>query len=390
LLCTAQFVAVLDANALLVALPLIGRELSLSGGALQWVITGYGVVYAGCLLAAGRTADAWGRRRVFMAGLGLFTAASLTCGAAPSAEVLIGARVVQGLGAALLAPAALAMLPEGDRPVAIWTATAAIGGASGLLFGGVLAGALGWRWIFLINVPVGLVALALAQRLLRESRGEEVAPAWRGPLTATVGLAALVFGLAEHHWPIAAIALVALVLLGRRPVTPAVLGAVLTAALLTAATSGGAVLATLHLQDDLDLNPLQAGLRLLPLSIAVVAGSTVAGRRPIPIPAGLALVAAGSALAPLDLTAWAVLAGFGLGSASVAATRLGMRDAREPGTVAGLLSTAAQVGTAIGVAALVGLPDQGFALAAALTAAGAGLARWTPRGVLRRLESAPR
>src|SRR5690349_1496351 len=188
LLCTAQFVAVLDANALLVALPLIGRDLHLAGGALQWVITGYVVVYAGCLLAAGRIADAWGRRRVFMAGIGLFTAASLACGLAPSAEVLIAARVVQGLGAALLAPAALAMLPKGDRPVAVWTATAAIGGASGLLFGGVLAGALGWRWIFLINVPVGIAAVSLSPRLLHERRGHCEKLAWRGPLAATLGL----------------------------------------------------------------------------------------------------------------------------------------------------------------------------------------------------------
>jgi MFS family permease len=383
-------VAVLDANALLVALPLIGRDLDLAGGALQWVITGYVVVYAGCLLAAGRVADAWGRRRVFMAGIGLFTLASLICGLAPTAPVLIGARVIQGLGAALLAPAALAMLPQGDRPVALWTATAAIGGASGLLFGGVLAGALGWRWIFLLNVPVGLAAVALAPRLLHESRGAVASIAWRRPLAATLGLAALVFALAEHHWPLVAIALVPLAVLARHPVRPAVAGAVLTAALLTAATSGGAVLATLHLQDDLHLNPLQAGLRLLPLSIAVVLGSVVAGRRPLPISAGLALVAIGCAVAPVELTLWAVLAGFGLGSASVAATRLGMKDAEEPGTVAGVLSTAAQVGTAIGVATLVGVPDAGFLLAAALTAAGAGLARWTPHGVPSRLESAPR
>src|SRR3954466_16426547 len=108
-LCTAQFVAVLDVNALIVALPLIGRDLELAGDGLQWVVTGYVVVYAGCLLAAGRIADAVGRKRVFTAGLGLFTAASLGCALAPTAEVLIGARALQGLGAALLAPAALAL-----------------------------------------------------------------------------------------------------------------------------------------------------------------------------------------------------------------------------------------------------------------------------------------
>src|SRR4051812_46539512 len=164
-LCTAQFVAVLDVNALIVALPLIGRDLDLAGGALQWVVTGYVVVYAGCLLAAGRIADALGRRRIFLAGLATFTLASLTCAVAPNATTLIGARALQGLGAAMLAPAALALLPKDG--VAVWTATAAVGGASGLMVGGLLAGSLGWRWVFLINVPIGLATLALAPRVLR-------------------------------------------------------------------------------------------------------------------------------------------------------------------------------------------------------------------------------
>ena len=127
LLCTAQFVDVLDVNAVIVALPVIGRDLGLAGGALQWVVTAYVLVFAGCLLAAGRIADALGRRRVFVVGLGLFTAASLACGLAPAAEVLVLARAVQGLGAALTLPAALAMLVDAlaagelrERAVAAW------------------------------------------------------------------------------------------------------------------------------------------------------------------------------------------------------------------------------------------------------------------------------
>jgi MFS family permease len=163
LLCTAQFVGVLDVNAVVVALPVIGRDLGLGGGALQWVVTAYVLVFAGCLLAAGRMADALGRRRIFVVGLGVFTAASLACGLAPAAEVLILARAVQGLGAALIAPAALAMLvdafPEGplrDRAVAVWTAVAALGGATGLLLGGLIAGGPGWRWCSWSTSPSAL------------------------------------------------------------------------------------------------------------------------------------------------------------------------------------------------------------------------------------------
>src|SRR4051812_27738119 len=177
LLCAAQFVTVLDVNAVVIALPPLGRDLGLSGGALQWVVTAYALTYAGCLLAGGRLADSLGRRRVFAVGLTLFTTASLACGIAPSAAALILARAVQGGAAALVAPAALAMLVdaseagrERERAVAVWTAVAAVGGSCGLLLGGAIAGAIGWRWMFLINVPVGVAALALTPRVLTESR----------------------------------------------------------------------------------------------------------------------------------------------------------------------------------------------------------------------------
>src|SRR4051794_33981181 len=148
---------------------------------LQWVVTAYVLVFAGCLLAAGRAADAFGRRRVFASGVALFTVASLACGLAPSAAWLVGARAVQGLGAALTAPAALAMVVdafargrERDRAVAIWTAAAAIAGAAGLVLGGLIVSAAGWRWIFFINVPVGAAALVAVPRVraVRARRGE--------------------------------------------------------------------------------------------------------------------------------------------------------------------------------------------------------------------------
>ena len=426
LLCTAQFVDVLDVNAVIVALPVIGRDLDLSGGALQWVVTAYVLVFAGCLLIAGRLADAFGRRRVFVAGLGLFTAASLACGLAPAAEALVAARGAQGLGAALTAPAALAMIidafPAGrerERGVAAWTGVAAVGGAAGLVLGGVIAGELGWRWIFLLNVPVGLAALALTPRLLDESRAEQRPSSLDlpGALAATGGLGLLVLALAlaEQAGPLAPATLVALagaalllVALAVRErtaahplVPPALLrnrplaAALLAAALLTATTSGGGILATLHLQDVLALSPAGAGLLLLPLSLAVVAGSTGAARMrgsaPAVIAGGVALIAAGSAVAAASLTAtsgragviaWGVLAGLGLGAASVAATTLGASAVREGdrGTAAGLLNTSAQVGTAVGVAAFIliaGTTDAaaghrlGYAAAAVLAVLGA-------------------
>jgi EmrB/QacA subfamily drug resistance transporter len=414
LLCTAQFVDVLDVNAVLVALPVIGRDLGLSGGGLQWVVTAYVLVFAGFLLLAGRLADAVGRRRVFTAGLGLFTLASLACGVAPSPETLVAARAVQGLGAALTAPAALAMIvdafPAGaarERAVAAWTAVAAVGGAAGLVLGGLIAGGPGWRWIFLINVPVGLAALALTPRLLTESRAATDRPGGLdlpGACAATGGLGLLVLALAqgEQDGPLAPITLVALAgaaalltaLLVREraaadPLVPSklmatrpLIVAIVVAAVLTATTSGGGVLATLLLQDALALSPAAAALHLLPLSVSVVAGSAIASRLPSTsrptIVAGLALVAAGSVVAAASQTAtgivvWAILAGLGLGAASVAATTLGVSAVGEDhrATAAGLLSTAAQVGTAFGVATLLLLADRrlGFVVAAALAVA---------------------
>jgi MFS family permease len=398
LLCTAQLINVLDVNAVLVALPVIGRDLGLAGGALQWVVTAYVLVFAGCLLVAGRLADLLGRRRVFGAGVALFTAASLGCGVAWSPEVLVLARGAQGLGAALTAPAALAMLVEAspagherERAVAVWTAVAAAGGAAGLVLGGLIAGGVGWRWVFLVNVPVGLAALALTPRLLPASRpgarpgGLDLA----GAAVATGGLALLVFALARAEQEglavLPAVALAGAVLLlttfGRRerharhPLVPPTLlrrgplvTALAAATLLTAATSGGSVLATLHLQDVLGLGPARAGIVLLPLSVTVVAGSAAAARVPVSprttIAAGLALIAAGAGCAAAGmaagaavagLLAWGALAGLGLGAASVAATTLGTSAAgtADRGAASGLLNTAAQVGTAVGVASLV-------------------------------------
>ena len=420
LLCLAQFVAVLDGTVVLVALPAIGHDLSLDGGGLQWVVTAYVLAFAGCLLVAGRLADALGRRRVFCAGLGLFTAASLACGLAAAAGPLLAARGVQGLGAALAAPAALAMILDAfgdgnsrERAVATWTGVAAVGGAAGLVLGGVIADTLGWRWIFLVNVPAGVAALAFAPRVLPGHRGAGVAGGLdlAGAVTATAGLALLVLALAQAEQagplePVTLAAFVGAVLLlgafGLRErsapaplVPPSLLGvrplvaALLAGALLTATTSGGAVLASLHLQDVLRLRPAAAGFVLLPFSVCAALGSALSprlpGRPPAIVAGGIALVAGGSVVAAVGLgagsvilVAWGVLSGLGIGIASVAATTLGASAVPpgERGTAAGLLNTAAQVGTAVGIAVLVlisgaGGSSLGFAVAGVLAVAGA-------------------
>src|SRR3954467_12193885 len=177
LLCTAQFVVVLDATIVAIALPAIRGSLHMATADLQWVLSAYTLAFAGFLVLAGRLADLHGRRRVFMAGLALFSAASLACGLSTSAAMLIAARTVQGLGAAAVAPAALAAIaaaiPDGParrRALGVWTAAAAGGGAAGWMLGGVLTEQAGWPWVFLVNVPIGVAAVALAPLLVPETR----------------------------------------------------------------------------------------------------------------------------------------------------------------------------------------------------------------------------
>src|SRR3954454_21354968 len=177
LVCVAQFVVVLDATIVAIALASIQGDLGLSTTALGWVITAYTLTFGGCLLAAGRTADRVGRRRVFVAGLVVFGLASLACGLAPNEIALLAGRAAQGVGAALVSPSALALLttarPTGHaraRALGWWTAAAAGGGASGWVLGGLLSGSVGWRSVFLVNVPVCLAALVVAPRVLHERR----------------------------------------------------------------------------------------------------------------------------------------------------------------------------------------------------------------------------
>jgi EmrB/QacA subfamily drug resistance transporter len=402
LLCVAQFVDVLDVNAVIVALHSIGQDLGFSQAGLQWVVSAYVLFFAGFLLLAGRVADLWGRRKTFVVGLAVFTAASLCCGLSVSKEMMVVSRAFQGLGAATTAPAALSIITtifaegrERDRAVAAWTAVAAGGGAAGLLLGGFITDVLGWQWIYFVNVPVGAAGIALSQVLLPESRD----PAASGRLdflgagTVTSGLVLLVLALtrteeAGFGSPItlatlglAAAMFGAFVFVERRAADPLVplrlfrlrglVGAALVAFAITAATAPVGVLVTLYLQNTLGYPASFAGLASLPFSLCVIAGSMLGGRISgriggrVTMSLGLAVVAV-SALLTAGISAeggvayvlaGAALSGLGLGCASVASTARGTSAVEEGrrGLASGFMNTSAQVGTALGLAALLTL-----------------------------------
>src|SRR4051812_36273567 len=209
--CAAFFMTVLDVSIVNVALPSIGKSLDFSQSNLQWVITAYAITFGGFLLLGGRAADLLGRRRVFLAGVIIFTVASFLCGLAWSEGVLIAARALQGFGAAIISPAALSIVTttfeegaERNKALGIWGAMGGSGAAVGVLAGGVLTKYLGWEWIFYVNVPVGIAALALTPRFVRESRDpREHHPDIAGAVTDTAGLALLVYAVSQapaHGW----------------------------------------------------------------------------------------------------------------------------------------------------------------------------------------------
>src|SRR3989440_677394 len=211
IVCAAFFMTVLDVSIVNVALPSIGRSLDFPRDSLQWVITAYAITFGGFLLLGGRAADLLGRRRVFMVGVAVFTIASFLCGLAWSEGVLIGARALQGLGAAIISPAALSIImttfdegAERNKALGIWGAIGGSGAAVGVLAGGVLTKYAGWEWIFFVNVPVGVLAFLLAPRFVRESKSErETSQDVAGAITVTAGLALLVYAVSkapDHGW----------------------------------------------------------------------------------------------------------------------------------------------------------------------------------------------
>jgi EmrB/QacA subfamily drug resistance transporter len=404
LLCVAQFVMVLDATIVAVALPEIQRDLGFTQAGLQWVISAYTLVFGGFLLLAGRAADLWGRRKMFVVGLVVFTGASLACGLAASPTALVLGRIAQGLGAAIVAPSALSSLttlfPEGDgrgRALGVWTAAAAGGGATGWLLGGLLAGTLGWEWVFFVNLPVGVAGIALAPVLVSESRDQDAPPRLdvAGAVSVTAGLTLLVYGITRveeaglaSRVTLASLAasVVLLVLFVvvegwvRHPLVPlgvfrsrVLVGANLVALVLTAATTPPMLLCTLYVQQVLGFPPAQAGLVFPPFNLAVIGGSLLGprlvarlGPRTTMV-SGLMAIAAGSATLLgvssntdgylLYLIPAFVLMGAGLGCASVASTASGTAaaDGSLQGLASGLLNSAAQIGTVLGLAILVPL-----------------------------------
>jgi EmrB/QacA subfamily drug resistance transporter len=402
LLAATQFVLVLDASIVNVALPSIGRDLNVGAGDLSWVVNAYILMFGGFLLLGGRLADFLGRRRMYVAGLALFAAASLAGALAQSALWLIVARAAQGLGAALVSPAALALLmtlfeegSERNRALGVWAALGGSGGAAGAILGGVLTDGLGWEAVLLVNVPIGLAAGAAAMRLLLESRTEQRGSFdMRGAVTVTAGLTALVYALVganDAGWgsvQTLGLAGLALALLAgfvvaegrsREPLVPlrifrnrALRGANLITVLNTGALFPMFFFITLYTQDVLGYSAVESGLAQLPLATTIAAAATLAPRLvarvgyPPALAGGLTLLAAGLAwLSQLEPDASYVAAlllpslvvGVGEGavwvSSMVGATS--GADESESGLASGLVNTTQQLGGALGVAALVAL-----------------------------------
>ncbi len=431
-LCAVQVVDVLTATVVIAALPVMLADLGAPPSAASLVVNGYAVLFGALLLLGARLGDRLGHRRVLQAGLALFAASSALGAVAPDAAVLVAARCAQGAAAAVSVPPALRLLsavaPDGEarrQALAAWSAAGAGAGAAGLVLGGALTDLAGWRALFWLGVPIGAVLLVAVRRAApatpRRSEGAlDVAGA--ALLTAAVGCVVLGASFLEMpaRRPWGALLLVAggtagalLARVERRVADPLLPPAAVAHRGLragagasfanTATTSSAVTLATLHLQDVRGLSPTAAGLALLPFSLAVVAGSAVAARllrRVAPRTAaglGLAVIAAGVVLLlAAEAGAWVVptgvgIAGFGIGLSSVAATLRGTDvPAALQGTAAGALNTAAQMGTAIGVAAvlLVAAATEGAALplagaplgwlVAAVAAAGAAAALLRP------------
>jgi EmrB/QacA subfamily drug resistance transporter len=389
---------ILDANIVIVGLPSIDDALGFSEQALQWVISAYALTFAGLLLLGGRAADLLGRRRVFMVGVLLFTAASALCGLAWSPAALIAARALQGIGAAIMTPTALsivsAIFPDGaerNRALAIWGMNGAIGATAGFLIGGLLAAGPGWEWIFFINVPLGLAALALSPVLLSESRATTARRNYdpAGALTITGSLAVLVYALVEAPdagWGstqtillfAGAAALLALfaVVESRHPAplvplhflrSRTILGANGVMLFFATVGSGMPFIVTLYSQQVLGYSPLEFALSFVVTPIAAAIGMFVGqaavqrfGFRPVAA-TGMAFLSAGSLLLTQvsvggdylgDVLLGLLVLGAGIGPAFATATIAALHGVAESdsGVASGLSNTAFQLGGALGVA----------------------------------------
>jgi EmrB/QacA subfamily drug resistance transporter len=402
--CTAQFMVILDVAIVNVALPSIRASLGFSAIDLQWIVNAYTIAFAGFLMLGGRAADLFGQRRTFIAGLLLFAGASVAGGTAASQGMLIGARAAQGLGGAIMAPASLSIItssfaagPERLRAVGLWGAMNGAGGATGTLLGGIITQELNWRWILLINLPIGIVAALVARVAVAERRREGTAESFdlAGALTVTGGLLALVYGIVSaggHGWgslaalgPIAVgvVGLAAFVVIeGKFAAAPLVpLRAFsnrllrvsnLVVVLFSAALFPMWYFLTLYLQEVLRMPPIGAGLAFLPMALTIMACATLAGQLvgrfgagPV-LGGGLALMALGLALFGriavngsylADVLLPGVLVATGIGFSVVPSTIAATATAApsEAGLASGLVNTSRQMGGALGLAILTSL-----------------------------------
>lgn len=402
IICLAQFMVVLDATIVNVALPHIQTALHFSNGNLQWIITAYTLVFAGFLLLGGRAGDLLGRKRLFMIGLVIFTVASLLNGLATTSGMLIGFRALQGFGAALISPAALSIISttfaegkERSRALGVWAAIAIGGSAFGLVLGGWLTQAYSWNWIFYVNVPVGIIAFFAALRLVPESKDEQAHKGYdlAGAVTVTGGLMVLVYGLAHaaqpgggwgSTWTIvpfiaAALLIGAFLLIETRAAEPLVRLTIFRVRSLATANlamflafSGMFAMFffnTQYIQNALKYGPLKAGVSFLPFTGGIMLSAGLAsnfapriGVRPIAA-AGMVLTIIGLLLFArmpvhgsyaIDVLPGMILSSLGMGAIFMPLTLIattGLKD-EDQGLASGLFNTSQQVGGALGLAVL--------------------------------------
>jgi EmrB/QacA subfamily drug resistance transporter len=400
LICLAQFMVILDATIVNVALPSIQEDLGLSDENLQWIVNAYALVFGGFLLLGGRAGDLLGRKRLFLIGLVIFTVASLLNGLSTSSGMLIGSRALQGLGAALISPAALSIISttfaegkERARALGVWAAIAIGGSAVGLVLGGFLTEAFSWPWIFFVNVPVGIAAFVLSLRYVPESvdaqaeRHFDVA----GAVTVTGGLMALVYAIVKAEtdgwtsattigfFAVSAVLLVSFVVIELRSKAPLVRLSIFRVRSLTTANIVMFLVAsgmfamfffnTLYIQQVLGFGPLKAGLAFLPFTAGIMISAGVAsaltpriGVRPVAT-VGMLLSAAGLLLLArmpvdgsytTDLLPSILLTSLGMGAVFMPLTLVATTglENEDQGLASGLFNTSQQIGGALGLAIL--------------------------------------
>jgi EmrB/QacA subfamily drug resistance transporter len=432
MLCAGELMIVLDTTIVNVALPSIQGSLGFTESALVWVVNAYMLTYGGCLLLGGRLGDLYGKRRLFLAGITLFTAASLVCGLAASQAVLVAARAIQGLGGAVVSAIALSLIMNifteaGDRAKAmgIYGFVCAGGGSIGVLAGGLLTSALSWHWVFLVNLPIGVAVYAFCTRLL--SKDAASAPGkldLAGAVTITTALMLAVYGIVDGNqagWTSArtlsllggAIALLAVFIVTEMnvsaPLMPLGLFRVKTVAAANilgvfwaAAMFAWFFLSALYMQTVLGYDPMKIGLAFLPSNLIMAAFSIWLSAKMVmrfgirmPIVAGMLLSAAGLglfALWPKDASFMLhvmpgmLLLGIGCGMALNPVMLAAMQEVppEESGLASGVVNTSFMMGGALGLAILASLSERAgyhaaFALAAVCALVAAGAAAWLPR-----------